>query len=67
MAGPNAFGLNRRELENEVKWRMRQVPNDPAKIPEFLNQLLVEIIDKNNAAIGEALSQRDRADLPEEG
>lgn len=67
MAGSTAFGLSRRELEYEVKWRMRQAPSDPTKIPEFLNRMLVEIIDKNNTAIGEAMSQRDRADLPEEG
>jgi len=67
MAVGGKIGLSRRELEYEVQWRMRQAPSEPAKMPEFLNELFVHLIDMNNEAIAAAMAERDRTDLPEGG
>lgn len=67
MAGAGQIGLTRRELEYEVQWQMRKAPKEPAKMPEFLNELFVHLIEKNNEAIAAALAERDRSDLPEGG
>lgn len=67
MPADRPIGLSRSELEYEVKWRMRQAPSDPDRMPTFLNEVLVHLIEKNNRAIAAALAERDRSDLPEEG
>ena len=67
MAGAGQIGLTRRELEYEVHWMMRKAPKEPARMPDFLNELFVQLIEKNNDAIAAALAERDRADLPEGG
>ena len=61
------IGMTRRELEYEVQWRMRQAPKDPARMPDFLNELFVHLIEMNNRAIAAALAERDRTDLPDQG
>ncbi len=42
-------GLTRRELERELNWLLRTLPNDPEKLAKLLGQALVTLIDKNNA------------------
>ncbi len=44
-------GLSRRELERECAWLMRHVPADPEQLAKLLAQVIVALIDKNNAAI----------------
>lgn len=61
------MGMTKRELESEVRWRMRRAPEDPKELHDYLTDLMVELIDKNNAAIAESLAERDRVDLPEDG
>jgi len=67
MAIDGSIGLNQRELEYEVQWRMRRAPSDPSKMQDFVNDLVVHLIMKNNEAIAAALAERDRTDLPEGG
>lgn len=67
MAGPGHIGLSRRELDYETQWKMRQAPSDPARMAEFMNDLLVHLIDKNNQAIAASLAERDRTDMPQGG
>lgn len=44
-------GLTRRELERELAWQLRRVPADPAELVKLLGQVIVTLIDKNNAAL----------------
>lgn len=67
MADRGAIGLSRRELEYEVRWRMRHAPTDPARVHEFLAEMMVDLIEKNNAAVAASLAERDRVDMPEDG
>ncbi|MEM0947938.1 MAG: hypothetical protein AAGK37_11060 [Pseudomonadota bacterium] len=62
-----SIGLSQRELEYEVDWHMRSAPSDPGKLQDYLNNLVVKLIVKNNAAIAARLAERDRTDLPEGG
>lgn len=50
-------GLTKRELEREIAWMMRHVPSDPQSLAKLLAQVIVALIDKNNAA----LAKRDGA------
>jgi hypothetical protein len=52
-------GLSRTELEYELRWLMRRMPTDPAKIAPFLGEVVVTLIDKNNQAL--AAGGRDPA------
>lgn len=65
MAQPGMMGLTRKELEYEVQWHMRKAPKEPGKMPEFLTELIVLLIEKNNEAVAAALAEQDRQDLPE--
>ena len=44
-------GLSRRELERELAWQLRRIPTDPTELAKFVEQLVVTLIDKNNAAL----------------
>lgn len=57
--GQRQTGLSRRELEREVAWMMRHLPSDPAALARLITQVIVTLIDKNNAAIGRALAADD--------
>ncbi len=59
------LGLSRRDLEYHLRWMLRRMPHDPAKLPEFVGQIVVTLIERNNAAIARSLADQDRADLPE--
>ncbi len=67
MASPGQIGLSRSELEYEVQWRMRQAPSDAARMTDFLNELIVHLIERNNQAIAASLAERERTDMPRGG
>jgi hypothetical protein len=52
-------GLSRRELEREVQWLMRHPPADPAQLARLLGQVVVTLIDKNNAALARRIEPHD--------
>jgi hypothetical protein len=52
-------GLTRRELEREVQWLLRHVPAEPAQIAKLMTQVMVTLIDKNNAALARRMEPRD--------
>ena len=45
------MGLTRRELERELAWQLRRVPSDPGELVKFIGQVVITLIDKNNAAL----------------
>jgi hypothetical protein len=53
------IGLTRRELERELAWLLKRLPEDPRELIKTLSHAIVLIIDKNNAAIAKALERRD--------
>jgi len=62
----NGYGLSRYQLEKELRWILRKVPKDMAKLPEFLGEVVITLIEKNNEALAEANAERDRPDMPED-
>ena len=65
MDDPGTWGLSRRQLEYEVKWKMRKAPDEFELMPEFLTEVMITLIEKNNQAIASAMAEQDRQDLPE--
>lgn len=55
----HCVGLTRRELEREVQWLMRQVPGDPSQLAKLITQVVVTLIDKNNAALARRMEPSD--------
>jgi hypothetical protein len=51
--------MSRRELEKECRWLMRHTPGDPAALAKLITQLIVTLIDKNNAAIAKHQGNHD--------
>jgi hypothetical protein len=49
--GQRHVGLSRRELERELAWMLRHVPTDPVQLAKLIGQIVVTLIDKNNAAL----------------
>lgn len=52
-------GLSRRELEREAAWMLRHVPADPTALAKLLVQIVVALIDKNNAAMAKHAAHHD--------
>jgi hypothetical protein len=52
-------GLTRRELERELAWMLRSLPENPKDLVRLLTQSMVTLLDKNNEAIARSLSQRE--------
>jgi hypothetical protein len=52
-------GLTRRELEREAQWIMRNLPADPRQLAKLMTQVLVTLIDKNNAALAKRVAPPD--------
>ncbi|MBP8810341.1 MAG: hypothetical protein KBG48_22950 [Kofleriaceae bacterium] len=52
-------GLSRRKLEDELRWMLRHPPADSAALIKLLGQVIVTLIDKNNAAIAASLGAGD--------
>jgi len=65
MAEGPAYGLTRRELEYHLRWMLRKMPKDAAKLPEFLGELMITLIEKNNEALARCAATEDRPDMPE--
>jgi hypothetical protein len=57
--GARHIGLSRRQLERELEWMMRHVPAQPAELAKLIGQVIVALIDKNNAALGKCLDAQD--------
>jgi hypothetical protein len=55
----NQVGLSRRELEREAQWLMRHIPDDPAALAKLICQVVIALIDKNNAAVSKRVEIRD--------
>ena len=53
------IGMSRRELEKECRWLMRHMPGDPAQLAKLLTQVVITLIDKNNAAIAKHQGNHD--------
>jgi hypothetical protein len=60
-----AYGLTRTQREYELQWMLRRTSRDPAKIPEFLGEVIVTLIEKNNRALARSWADEDRQDDPE--
>jgi hypothetical protein len=58
-------GLSRRQLEYHLKWMLRQKPRDPDKLVDFLGDVMVTLIEKNNVALARRAAEDQRTDLPE--
>ncbi|WP_147444794.1 hypothetical protein [Corallococcus sp. CA053C] len=52
-------GLTRRELERELAWMLRSIPDDPRELVKLISQSVVSLLDKNNEAISRGLAQRE--------
>lgn len=52
-------GLSRRELERELEWLFKRLPDDPRALVKLIGQAVVTLIEKNNAAIAQSLADRD--------
>ena len=65
VAESSSYGLTRHELEYHLRWIMRKIPKDPAKVPEFMGEVIVTLIEENNEAIAKCMAEVDRPDLPE--
>lgn len=57
--GQKHVGLTKRELERELQWMLRHLPTDPAALTKLIGQVIVALIDKNNAAIARRLDALD--------
>ena len=57
--GGKHLGLTRHELERELAWLLRRPPMDPQELVKLFGQVIVTLIDKNNAAIAAALAADD--------
>ena len=54
------YGCSRSQLEYQLQWMLRQAPSDPTRLVEFLGDVVVTLIVKNN----EALAHHAAADAP---
>lgn len=55
------LGLSRRDMEWTVQGMLQKVPSDPAALAKHLADIVMTLIEKNNAAIEKHLAER-RAD-----
>jgi hypothetical protein len=60
------IGLSRRELERELNWLLRSLPDDPQKMAKLLAHAIVTLLEKNNARIAEDLQQDSAPDVEED-
>jgi hypothetical protein len=52
-------GLTRRELEREMHWLIRRLPDDPAAFARLMAEAVVTLIAKNNAALARCIDRED--------
>lgn len=53
------MGMSRRELEWAVAGMTRQLPSDPTALTKLLCDVVVTLIEKNNAALAKSLAAQD--------
>lgn len=58
MAGDH-LGLTRRELDREIRWRLRKAPAEPDALLPFIGDLIASTVEANNAAIAKHLADGD--------
>ncbi len=58
----SSLGLSRRELEYELRWMLRRLPDDRDELVKLLTSAMVTLIEKNNAAIAAQLAADDADD-----
>lgn len=64
--GRERIGLSRRELERELNWLLRSPPDDLQKLAKLLANVIVALMEKNNARIAEDLRQDSAPDVEED-
>ena len=57
-------GLSRSQLEYQLQWMLRQQPSDPTKMAEFLGDVIVTLIEKNNQALERHAALEAPVDAP---
>jgi hypothetical protein len=63
---PESLGLSRVQLEREARWMLRRLPDNPEELPAALADVVISLIEKNNAAIASDLARhQEPPDLPE--
>ena len=66
----NPQGLSRQELEYEARWLLRKVKSEvdapTMKVMENLVDVVITLIDKNNAALARRLETRESPDVGDE-
>jgi hypothetical protein len=65
MSEGSNYGMSRRDLEYHLRWMMRKLPASPSKWPQFLGEVMITLIEKNNATLAKSAADEDRADMPE--
>jgi hypothetical protein len=65
MSEQNGYGMSRSEMEYELRWLLRKAPKDAAKLPQFIGEVVITLIEKNNEALARASAEQDRPDLPD--
>jgi hypothetical protein len=50
-----SVGLSRRDMEWMVTSMIRRVPTDPAELTKLISDVVITLIEKNNAAIARSL------------
>ena len=56
------LGMSRRQLEYELQWMLKRMPRDSGISAQTIKQLcevMVALIDKNNAAIARSLAEQE--------
>jgi hypothetical protein len=62
--GPS-YGLSRRDLEYHLRWMLRKMPKSPSKMPQFLGEVMITLIEKNNAALAKCAAEEERVEMPD--
>ena len=61
------LGMSRRELEWAVMSMTRNLPSDPTALTRLLCDVVVTLIEKNNAAIAKSLAEQEQQQPGEGG
>lgn len=60
------LGMTQRELERELKWILRNPPDDTRELVKLLSLAMVTLIGRNNARIAEQMASTDAPDVEED-
>lgn len=61
-----AYGLPRSKLEYHLRWMLRKAPSNPDKLAQFLGEVMITLIEKNNEALAKTAAEKDRQDMPDD-